>query len=66
MKPRVSGQSLSPYIVNFGWEITKDNKVIKRQKIATDIGRVRNVIQGNDGYIYFAVEQKGIFKIIPN
>lgn len=44
----------------------KDNKVISRQKIATDIGRVRNVIQGHDGYIYFAVEQKGIFKIIPN
>ena len=44
----------------------KDNKVIQRQKIATDIGRVRNVIQGHDGYIYFAVEQKGIFKIIPN
>ncbi|MEL1240322.1 PQQ-dependent sugar dehydrogenase [Flavobacterium flavipallidum] len=44
----------------------KDNKVISRQKIATDIGRVRNVIQGHDGYIYFAVEQKGIFRIIPN
>lgn len=44
----------------------KDKKVVKRQKIATDIGRVRNVIQGPDGYIYFAVEQKGIFKIIPN
>ncbi len=44
----------------------KDNKVITRQKIATDIGRVRNVIQGQDGYIYFAVEQKGIFRIIPN
>jgi glucose/arabinose dehydrogenase len=44
----------------------KDNKVISRQKIATDIGRVRNVIQGQDGYIYFAVEQKGIFRIIPN
>jgi glucose/arabinose dehydrogenase len=44
----------------------KDNKVISRQKIATEIGRVRNVIQGRDGYIYFAVEQKGIFRIIPN
>ncbi|WPR73218.1 PQQ-dependent sugar dehydrogenase [Flavobacterium sp. NG2] len=42
------------------------NTVIKRQKIATDIGRVRNVIQGHDGYLYLAVEQKGIFRIIPN
>jgi glucose/arabinose dehydrogenase len=40
--------------------------VIGRQKIATDIGRVRNVAQGPDGYIYMGVEGKGIIKIIPN
>jgi aldose sugar dehydrogenase len=40
-------------------------KVIERQKIATDIGRVRNVTQAPDGYVYIAVEGKGIFKIIP-
>lgn len=44
----------------------KENAVIERQKIATDIGRVRNVAQGPDGFIYIAVEGKGIFKIIPN
>jgi aldose sugar dehydrogenase len=44
----------------------KDNKVTERQKIATNIGRVRNVVQGPDGYIYMAVEGKGIIKIIPN
>jgi glucose/arabinose dehydrogenase len=44
----------------------KGDKVISRQKIAQDIGRLRNVIQGSDGYIYIAVEQKGIFRIIPN
>lgn len=44
----------------------KENKVVDRQKIATDIGRLRNVKQGPDGYIYIAVEGKGIFKIIPN
>lgn len=44
----------------------KGNKVIERQKIAADIGRVRNVAQGPDGYIYIAVEGKGILKIIPN
>jgi aldose sugar dehydrogenase len=44
----------------------KENKVIARQKIATDIGRLRNVAQGPDGYIYMGVEGKGIIKIIPN
>ncbi|PIX08872.1 MAG: hypothetical protein COZ75_09830 [Flavobacteriaceae bacterium CG_4_8_14_3_um_filter_34_10] len=42
------------------------NKVIARQKIATDIGRVRNVKIGPDGYIYIAVEGKGIERITPN
>lgn len=41
-------------------------KVIGRQKIASDLGRLRDVRQGPDGYIYIAVEGKGIFKIIPN
>jgi glucose/arabinose dehydrogenase len=44
----------------------KGKEVIERQKIATDIGRVRNVAQGPDGFIYIAVEGKGILKIIPN
>lgn len=44
----------------------KGAEVVDRQKIATDIGRVRNVAQGPDGYIYIAVEGKGILKIIPN
>ena len=42
------------------------DKIIGRQKIATDIGRLRNVAQGPDGYIYLGVEGKGILKIIPN
>ena len=44
----------------------KGKEVIERQKIATDVGRIRNVVQGPDGYIYIAVEGKGILKIIPN
>ncbi|MBW1294498.1 PQQ-dependent sugar dehydrogenase [Aquimarina litoralis] len=43
-----------------------NNKVIGRKKIVDGIGRVRNVRQGPDGYIYVAVENKGIIKIIPN
>lgn len=41
------------------------NEVIGRQKIATNIGRLRNVAQGPDGFIYIAVEGKGILKVIP-
>lgn len=44
----------------------KDNEVIGRQKIVDKIGRLRNVAQGPDGFIYIAVEGKGILKIIPN
>ncbi len=44
----------------------KGNEVTERQKIATGVGRVRNVAQGPDGYIYMGVEGKGIVKIIPN
>jgi glucose/arabinose dehydrogenase len=44
----------------------KGNEIIGRQKIGTDIGRLRNVAQGPDGYIYIGVEGKGILKIIPN
>jgi glucose/arabinose dehydrogenase len=49
-------------------ELVKLNgdKVIDRQKIATDVGRVRNVAQGPDGFIYMGVEGEGIVKIIPN
>jgi glucose/arabinose dehydrogenase len=40
-------------------------KVIGRQKVADGIGRLRDVKQGPDGYIYMAVEGKGIIKIVP-
>lgn len=43
----------------------KDNNVILREKIAVDIGRVRDVFQDPQGYIHIAVENKGIFKIVP-
>ena len=43
----------------------KNNKVVKREKLLEGLGRVRNVIQGPDGYIYVAIEKKGIVKIVP-
>ena len=44
--------------------VLKDNKVINREILFNDIGRVRNVIEGPDGYLYIAVEGLGILKII--
>lgn len=46
--------------------VIKNDKVIKREKILEGIGRVRNIRQGNDGYIYAAIEGLGIVKIVPN
>ena len=43
----------------------KKNKVVKRERLFHGIGRLRNVRQGPDGYIYMGVEGIGIVKIIP-
>ena len=43
----------------------KSNKVVKREKILDSIGRVRNVEEGPDGFLYVGVEGKGILKIVP-
>ncbi|WP_035483296.1 PQQ-dependent sugar dehydrogenase [Gaetbulibacter saemankumensis] len=45
--------------------VLENNKVVKREKLFENLGRVRNVIQGPDGFIYLGVEGKGILKIIP-
>lgn len=45
--------------------VIENNKVVKREKILDKIGRVRNVEEGPDGYLYVGVEGKGILKIIP-
>ncbi|AJR03712.1 PQQ-dependent sugar dehydrogenase [Siansivirga zeaxanthinifaciens] len=44
--------------------VIENNKVIKREKLFENIGRVRNVRQAPDGFIYVAVEGTGIVKII--
>ena len=41
----------------------RNNKVIAREKVAPDIGRVRDVIMGPNGFIYIAVEFEGIYRI---
>lgn len=52
---------------NYLERLTFENKrVVYREKIANEIGRVRDVILGPDGFLYLAVENKGICKIVPN
>jgi glucose/arabinose dehydrogenase len=45
--------------------VLKKNKVVEEEKLIEDLGRVRSVKQGPDGYIYVGVENIGIVKIIP-
>ncbi len=40
-------------------------KVTSREKLAVDVGRVRNVKMGPDGFIYIGIEGKGIVKVVP-
>lgn len=42
----------------------ENGKVIKEEKILENIGRVRSIEQGNDGYLYAGIEGLGIIKII--
>lgn len=44
--------------------ILENNNVIKREKLFEGIGRLRDVVQAPDGFIYIAVEGQGIYKII--
>ena len=44
--------------------VIRDKKVIKREKILDEIGRVRNVKEGPDEYLYIGVDGKGILKVI--
>lgn len=44
--------------------ILKKDKVVKREKLLEEVGRVRNVVMGPDGSVYIGVEGKGILKLI--
>ncbi len=44
----------------------KDKTVVHKEILLPNIGRLRNVIEGPDGYIYIAVENPGmIFRLVP-
>lgn len=40
-------------------------KIISQEKVFEDIGRVRSLLQGQDGYIYVGVDGVGIKRLIP-
>lgn len=43
----------------------KNGRVVKEEKMLEELGRVRSIEQGNDGYIYAGIEQLGIVRINP-
>ena len=46
--------------------IFKNNKVVEQEKVLLNIGRMRNVEMGNDGYLYVGIENPGmVFRIKP-
>ncbi|MEZ4848394.1 MAG: PQQ-dependent sugar dehydrogenase [Bacteroidia bacterium] len=46
--------------------VVKGNQVISEEPLMKNIGRLRNVIQGPDGYIYVSVENPGyVFRLMP-
>ena len=44
--------------------VIDNNKVVRQEKIAEGIGRVRNVEMGKDGYLYVGVEGKGLYRLV--
>lgn len=45
--------------------VIEKNKVVYREKLLDGMGRVRNVRQAPDGYIYVGIEGKGIHRLEP-
>jgi glucose/arabinose dehydrogenase len=46
--------------------LIKNNRVVGRERLMPKIGRIRNVVQAPDGYIYIAVERVGkVYRLVP-
>ena len=41
------------------------DRMIYEEKVLEDLGRIRTIRQGPDGYLYISIEGKGLVKIIP-
>lgn len=44
----------------------KDGKVISETKLLENLGRIRSINQGPDGFIYVGIEGLGIIKLLPH
>ena len=40
--------------------------IVQRSTIANKVGEVKDIEMGNDGYLYIAVEGKGLYRLLPN
>lgn len=45
-------------------DVLENGKVVKREKLLEDIGRVRSIVQGPDGFIYIGVESLGVVRLV--
>jgi glucose/arabinose dehydrogenase len=46
--------------------VVEGNKIVKQETILKNIGRLRNVTMGPDGYLYVSVEDPGyVFRLLP-
>jgi hypothetical protein len=44
----------------------KGNKITGHEKLLVNIGRMRNIEMGTDGYLYVGIENPGmVFRLIP-
>ncbi len=43
----------------------KNEQVVSQEKVFEDIGRVRSLLHGKDGYIYVGIDGEGIKKLLP-
>ncbi len=46
--------------------VIENDEIVKEEKLLEGLGRVRCVREAPDGYIYVAIEKKGIVRIVPN
>jgi hypothetical protein len=46
--------------------IMKGNKITGHEKLLVNIGRMRNIEMGKDGYLYVGIENPGmVFRLMP-
>jgi len=43
--------------------IIEDGKVVREEKLFEKSGRIRDIVQAPDGFIYVSIEHEGIFRI---